>query len=643
MTPNTRNFVIGTSGHIDHGKTTLIKALTGIDTDRLEEEKKRGITIDLGFAHYSDGNDIHLSFIDVPGHEKFVHNMLAGAASIDAVLLVIAADEGVMPQTREHLDICHLLKIRSGLVVLTRCDLVEDTDMLELCKEEIKELTIGTFLENAPIVSVSAITGEGLDSLHTELTKLHQSLQPREFEKPLRFSVDRSFTMKGFGTVVTGTMLCGRLDKNDQVLQFPAKTPVRIRGFQVHGKAAEQVEAGQRVAINIANLTKEEIQRGDQLAHPGSLLNSYMLNVELHLLKTAPHPLRKRDRVRAYFGTREVMGRIIPLEKEELDCGSTQLVQLRLEQPISTRFGDRFIIRNFSPIFTLGGGRVIDPAPGKSRRIRAKLQERLDALREDDEDLATEQVIYLQSTQGVPFHELTVRTGASEKQASKIVNRLSSQQKIFCIDPLEKRFLHIDHMSRIGEFVCRLAQLFHQKFPEREGMTKAELMGKLSLLFKTEKEVDLLLKYLVKNKSLQENNQYYFLPGHQKSLSQDQEHYLQYCVSIIEKSGHQPPRRTHLLEKCDLSEKEGIALLKLAVHDQLLIRVADDLYYTPKQIEEITSCLHQYFAQKQQLTVIDFKELLQISRKHAVELLEYFDTKHLTSRIDNYRILRTST
>ncbi|MBF0287529.1 MAG: selenocysteine-specific translation elongation factor [SAR324 cluster bacterium] len=643
MTEHTRNFVIGTSGHIDHGKTTLIKALTGIDTDRFAEEKKRGITIDLGFAHYADDSGIHLSFIDVPGHEKFVHNMLAGAASIDAVLLVIAADEGVMPQTREHLDICNLLKIHSGLIVLTRCDLVEDPDMLELCKEEIKELTTGTFLEQAPIVPVSAITETGLDSLREELKTLYQTLQPREHEQPLRFSVDRSFTMKGFGTVVTGTMLCGHLDKNVPVLQFPSQTPVRIRGLQVHGKAVEQVEAGQRAAINIANAAKEDIQRGDQLAHPSSLLNSYMLNVELHLLKTAPHPLRKRDRVRAYFGTREVMGRVIPLEKNEMECGQTQLVQLRLEQPISSRFGDRFIIRNFSPVFTLGGGRVIDPSPGKSRRIRAQLQERLELIREGDEQQATEQVIYLQSTQGVPLQELTVRKGFSEKQASKIVNTLSSQQKIFCINPVEKRFLHMDHLLRIGEFVGHLIKMFHQKFPEREGMTRAELMGKLSLLFKTEKEVDLLLKYLVKNKLLQENNQYYSIPGHQKIFSQDQQDYLQSCVGIIEKSGYQPPRQMHLLEKCDLNEKEGVTLLKIAVHDHLLVRVADDLYYTPKQIEEITSCLHQYFEQKSQLTVIDFKELLQISRKHAVDLLEYFDTKYLTSRIDNYRILRTST
>ena len=646
---SSRNFVIGTSGHIDHGKSALVQALTGTDPDRLAEEKKRGITIDLGFAHYQDENGTQFAFIDVPGHEKFVHNMLAGAAGIDAVILVIAADDGVMPQTREHLDICNLLNISSGMIALTRCDLVEDAEMIELCKEEIKELVAETFLKNAPVIPVSAVTGEGLGNLRTELANLYQQLKPHRNERPFRFMVDRSFTIRGFGTICTGTLQDGQLslgqmNKDGMILQFPAKNPVRIRGLQVHGKTVEHVRAGQRVAINIPNLSKEEIQRGDQLAQCDSLLTSYILNVELQVLKSAPNPLLRRERARIYLGTREVMGRINPLQGHRIKQGESRLAQLRLEQPVSSRFGDRFIIRNYSPIFTLGGGRIIDPAPGKSRRIRVELLERLKLIAGDDSHLAAEQVIYLQSTQGSLMKEVPVRSGYSEKQVDKILQDLASLQKIICIDPVYKRFLHVNHVDRIGIFIKRVIELFHQKFPERQGMTKAELSGKLSLLLRNEKEITQILKFLVKSKKLEETHRngddhYYHLPDHRKHLSKDNENYLRQCLALIEEGGYQPPRQTLILEKCGLEKKEGISLLKMATHNQQLVRVADDLYYSPERLNAVEVKIRRFFKERQQLTVIEFKELLQINRKYAVELLEYFDTKHLTVRIDNHRIL----
>ena len=291
-------------------------------------------------------------------------------------------------------------------------------------------------------------------------------------------------------------------------------------------------------------------------------------------------------------------------------------------------------------MITLGGGKVIDPSPGKSRRIKAELHERLMDLRGDDKRAAAEQVIYLQSTRGVWLRELSIRTGLSEKQVSKVVQDLASHKQVLCVEPGEKRYLHIDHVSRIGHFVCRVLQRFHEKFPEREGMTRAELGGKLSLLFKTEKEVEVVLKHLVKTRILGEDNKYYHLPNHEKSFSENQQSRLQQCIAIVEQAGYQPPRRSHLLEQCGLEEKEGIALLKMAFHNKLLVRIADDLYYTPGQLEKIDLAIRQYFEKHEQLTVIAFKELLQISRKHAVELLEYFDMQHLTARIENHRILR---
>ncbi|HUJ73374.1 MAG TPA: selenocysteine-specific translation elongation factor, partial [bacterium] len=293
------HLVVGTSGHIDHGKTTLVKALTGVDADRLAEEKARGITIDLGFARYRE-NGVDLAFVDVPGHERFVHNMLAGAAGMDAVLMVVAADEGVMPQTREHLHICDLLGVRQGIVVLTRADLV-DAELLELCREDVRQAVQGTFLRDAPIVAVSALTGQGLPDLKAELARLTSRVEGRNLDHPFRFPVDRSFTMKGFGTVVTGTVLAGQLGKEGELVQYPQGRPMRVRALQVHGEPVDVVQAGQRAAINLVGLTKEEIQRGDQLAAPDSLLTGYLLNVELRLLADAPKDLTQRTRVRVHL------------------------------------------------------------------------------------------------------------------------------------------------------------------------------------------------------------------------------------------------------------------------------------------------------------------------------------------------------
>ncbi|MDH5752602.1 MAG: selenocysteine-specific translation elongation factor, partial [Deltaproteobacteria bacterium] len=307
------HLVIGTSGHIDHGKSTLVKALTGTDPDRFAEEKARGITIDLGFAHYIDRDGNNVSFIDVPGHEKFVHNMLAGAAGMDAVLMVIASDEGVMPQTLEHLHICDLLGVGQGVIALSRVDLV-DEELLELCMDDVREQIAGTFLEEAPIIPVSTVTGQGLEQLKEELTRLTGRVASRNADHPFRFPVDRSFTLKGFGTVITGTVLAGRLNRSGEVLQYPQARPLRIRGMQVHGQGVEDIQCGQRAAINLIGLSKEEISRGDQLAAPGSLLSSYIINVELKLLKDSPRNLTQRTRIRMHLGTREAIGRIVLLE-----------------------------------------------------------------------------------------------------------------------------------------------------------------------------------------------------------------------------------------------------------------------------------------------------------------------------------------
>ncbi len=635
--PASRPFVIGTSGHIDHGKTTLVKALTGVDTDRWAEEKKRGITIDLGFAHYEDEQGNQLAFVDVPGHEKFIHNMLAGVAGMDAVLLVVAADEGVMPQTREHLNICNLLKIKTGLVAITRIDLVEDSDMVELCQDEVAELLEGTFLEGKPVIPVSTTSGEGLTELRQALSKLGKQIPAAEIEKPFRLSVDRSFTLKGFGTVVTGTVLSGSLRQDEEVQQFPQQRSVRIRGLQAHSQTVSEVFAGQRAALNLAGITKEEIQRGDQLVKEGSLLTSYMLNASLTLLEDVSAALKNRTRIRLHLGSQEVFGRIVLLEGETLSPGKTTLVQFRLESLVCTRHGDRFIVRSYSPMFTLGGGMVIDPSPSKSRRVLHELSGRLRRLHDGDENVRSAEVIYLQSVKGVIEAEFSVRSGLSAKQSAKILQLLQSQQQVLCVDPFSKRYLHVQHVERIGEFLSKVLTIHHKKFADREGMTRSELGGKLSLIF-TEKEVEILLKYMIKLGKFVQNGQYFSLAEHQPQVSQAQEAGLAHCFELIKAGGFQPYRRTRLLEELEMNEQEGVAMLKSAVHSKRLVRVADDLYYAPEQTKEILISLRKYLQDNQSITVIQFKELLNISRKHAIDLLEYFDSQHLTIREDNHRV-----
>lgn len=632
------HLVIGTSGHIDHGKSTLVRALTGVDPDRWAEEKSRGITIDLGFAHYTDEAGNQISLVDVPGHERFVHNMLAGVAGMDAVMMVISADEGVMPQTREHLHICDLLGIEQGLIALSRIDLV-DAELLELCIEDIQEAVAGTFLEDAPVVPVSAITGEGLDNLKVELARLTTRVSGHHLEHPFRFPVDRSFTIKGFGTVITGTVLTGKLQKDQEVVQFPNQAPLRLRGIQVHGQAVNVVESGQRAAINLGGISKEEIIRGDQLAIPGSLLTSYILNAELKLLEGAPRELTQRTRVRVHLGTQEVIGRMVLLEGDTLTPGETSLVQLRLDKLVSTRFGDRFIIRNYSPIHTLGGGQVIDPAPVKSRRLKGELVERLRHLTGDDLNALVETVIYLQTTRGVKAEEGFIRTGLSEKVFTKIINQLSSQGKILLIDPNERKYLHEATAARIGNFLERVLKNFHQDFPEREGMSRVELGGKLSALF-NDKEVGALLQRLVKTGGIRQEGQVYHLAHHSKSISGDQEALLEHLIALIRKGGVMPPKKTVLFQTADVDDKVGMRTLKLGLHNKKLVRVKDDIYYTPDTLLEIEGKLRGYLQEKEKITVIDFKDLTGISRGHAVALLEHFDSTKVTLRLDDHRVLR---
>ncbi len=632
-----RPCVVATSGHVDHGKTALVKAITGIDTDRFQEEKIRGITIDLGFAYFEPKQGGKIAFVDVPGHEKFIHNMLAGMAGIDAVILVVAADKGVMPQTREHLNICNLLKIKEGLIVLTKIDLVEDPAMLGLCKEEVLELVEGTFLEGKPVISVSATKSDGIVKIREELINLFNKIKPPELEKPFRLNVDRSFTLRGFGTVVTGTVLSGSISKEEEVLQFPQERLVRIRSLQTHGNKTDIVFAGQRAALNLANIKKEEIKRGDQLGEPGSLLSSYMINATFFLLDDISDELKNRARIRLYLGSIEVIGRIILLEGSTLSPGKKSFVQIRLERQVSTKFGDRFIIRSFSPIITLGGGMVVDPLPSKFRKMQRELPYRIVCLSDGDKNIRSEEVIYLQSVKGLVESEFSVRTGLSNKESKEVFQILQNEKKIFCVNEQTKRYVHSKHIDRTCQYFIRILDYHHKKFADRKGMTRAELAGKFKLIF-NEREIENLLNYLVKQRKFIKNGDCFHLIGHYPQIAESLENCVSQCIILIVEGGYQPMRRNRLLQELKLSEKEGLVMLKSAVREKRLLNVAQDLFYTPEKMEEILVVLRNYLQDNQSITVIQFKDLLNISRKYAIDLLEYFDRQRYTIRVENHRL-----
>ena len=631
------HLVLGTSGHVDHGKTTLVQALTGIDTDRLAEEKRRGITIELGFAHM-ELESVRIAFVDVPGHERFVHNMLAGISGLDAVLLVIAADEGVMPQTREHLHICRLLGVQQGLLVLTRCDKVDDPEMLNLCADEVRELVKNTFLAEAPLLRTSAKTGEGLDELRNALLQIASETHRTNSKRPFRLDVDRSFGIKGFGTVVTGTVRSGNLKLEEEVWQWPLQQPRRIRSLQVHGTPMEKIWSGERAAINLSQISVEEIQRGDQLAAPNSLLTSHLLNGELEVLDDLPAPLRHRERVQLHLGSASVPARLISLEGIQLAPGETGLVQLRLERKLSSRHGDRFLIRGRSPLRTLGGGTVLDAAPNKSRRLRQDRAQRLRQLSQDSLPEQIQSAAWLQGLRGTSLAELALRTLGSAKALQKEVAGLLSRQVLVQAGQPQTILFHPEHLERVGRFVQRQLEQQHHEFPEREGLPIATLQGKLQRIFPLAGVSEGLLKFFERQQLCSRRGEFYALPSHQAQQEKTAITQLEALLELLKAGGFQPLRQTQLLEQAGLDEQTALPLLKQAAFHKQLVRVAEDLWYLPLQLERFHEQLQQWFSTHATISVIECKELLQTGRRHALELLEYADRQYWTRRIDNHRV-----
>lgn len=632
-----KHLIIGTAGHVDHGKTALVRAMTGVDTDRLKEEKDRGISIELGFASLYLPGGRRAGIVDVPGHERFIKNMLAGAGGFDLVLLVIAADEGVMPQTREHLDIIQLLQVKKGIVVLTKSDLV-DEEWLDMVKEEVKDFLKGTVLEEAPVATVSAVTGRGIPELLELIDQVAGETRTRIGAGPPRLPVDRVFSITGFGTVVTGTLISGLLRVGDVVEVQPQGLAPRVRSLQVHGEKVEAAEAGQRVAVNLAGLEVEQIERGSVVAGPKSIAPSHRLDVNLLLLKSAARPLKNRARVRFYLGTRETLGRVVLLDREELEPGALAYAQVELEEQAVAAKGDHFVIRSYSPMQTIGGGTVIDPLPRrKHKRFRSEV---LNALATRERGTPAELVEqYLLGNPGLPGPaDVAAGTGLQVAEVIDAARDLAEGDKIKQIDGDGKVYLaSIGIYRRWADEITKLLNSYHREFPLREGYPKEELRSRKFQAFNN-KVFQLLLLEMEKDGPLRVTPQAVALKSFNFGPNPEQETQIARIRGMLKEALFLPPSWADLCRGAGLSEAPGAELLQYLLRTGEMVKVAEDLYFQREVLLEAREKVAGTLREKGEISVGEMRDLLQTSRKYALPLLEYFDREKVTRRVGDKRL-----
>lgn len=633
-----KHLILGTAGHIDHGKTSLVRALTGIDTDRLKEEKERGITIELGFAHLELPGDIQFGIVDVPGHERFVRAMVAGVGGMDLVMLVIAADEGVMPQTREHLEICQLLGVRKGLVALTKCDMVDD-DWLQLVTEEVRDYLAGSFLEEAPIVPLSSKTGVGLEDLKTTLGQLAAEVHEKSVDGPFRLPVDRVFTVAGFGTVVTGTLLSGALRVGDEVEVLPSGLTSRVRSIQTHGRKSEQAEAGQRVAVNLQGIDYADMARGDVIVPRGVFRTTRTVDARLDFLASAPRELKHRATLRLHSATYEVSAQVILLEGDTLAPGASAFVQLRLKGPVLLLPGDFFILRSYSPQVTVGGGVVLDPAPPRRRRRSAQARELLDALGEGvDADkllLLTQQSLL----SGLTLEELIIRSGLPAKRAEAALANLLSQGLLVQAAREPRTFLAQESFHSLKSLLLTGLEGYLRDNPLKEGIGKEELKAHIP------KRSDLrffpaVLTALEKEGKVIVDRDLVKMPGHRAAAGAGQAGLLAELETALQAGGEEPPGIKELAALVGSDEKHVLENLNLLAREGRVMKVKADVFYSPQPLQALQEKLVAYLGEKVEITPPQFRELTGLSRKFMIPLLEYFDQIKVTLRVGDKRVLR---
>ena len=633
-----KQIILGTAGHIDHGKTSLVRAVTGIDTDRLKEEKERGITIELGFAHLDLPNGQHIGVVDVPGHEKFVKNMVAGATGIDIVAMVIAADEGVMPQTREHMEICTLLGVQHGLVALTKVDMV-DEEMLELAQEDIKEFTRGSFLENAPIIPVSAVTGQGVPEFVRAVEALAKEVPDRPPSTLFRLPVDRVFTMKGFGTVITGTLVSGRVPVGDPVMVYPSGVTSKVRGIQVHNESVNAAESGQRTAINFQGLDKEAVARGEVLSSPGVLKPSYMVDVHFHFLAAGAKPLKNRSRVRFHTGTSEILGNLILLERDELKPGEATVAQLRLDTPVAVVKGDHYVVRSYSPVRTIGGGQVLNPIPPKHKRLKPEIVAGLKSILGSPPEKLIDFHLDAAGPAGASFSDLRLMTNLTDKQLDGALQLMMSGRTAIQVDKEARTFIHKRNFDLLVQETSADLQAYHKAFPLKSGMLKEELKSKLPPGTDV-KLFNLVLNQMIKDNAIVQEEKTVRLKAHKVSLAGDEATLRQDILKIYKQGGLQPPFFRDVVESLKADPGQAKDVLNHMIEQGLIVRTKEDLFFHAEVIADLKQRLVKFLEVNGEINPAQFKEMTGASRKFLIPLFEYFDAKNVTLRVGDVRKLR---
>ena len=639
------SLIIGTAGHIDHGKSALVRALTGTDPDRLPEEKRRGITIDLGFADLQL-DDLKLGFVDVPGHERFIKNMLAGAHGVDLLALVIAADEGVMPQTREHFDICRLLGVRNGLVVITKRDLVED-EMLPLVEDEARELVKGSFLEMAPVLTVSAKTGVGLDELKRHLTELGRRVPPRSSDFTMRLPIDRAFSMKGFGAVVTGTLISGQIDEGEEIELLPLGARVRVRGLQVHGQPVKRAHAGQRTAVNIAGVETAQIERGMVLAPARRLRPTQIIDVWIDVLPDVARPLRSRSRVHFHIGAAEVLGRVTVLDGgSEIPAGGGALAQIRLEAPVVALHDDRFILRSYSPADTIGGGKIVNPFAPRHRR--KEIDETVELLRSlMSSDRATKFAAFVRAAQkhGVRVSDVAAATGWTDDVLAQAASEATKKQSV-----VEAGGVYVSNESfaELSRAVVTELERHHKREPLARGMLRETLREKLFAHCLPEL-FGAVVGYLETKGDVVSEKDVIRTSRHRADLSDSDAKFSAQIEKLYLDAGVEAPSIEEAMARAGVAAAQrGQArkILQLLLDGRKLVRISSDMFMHPQVVEALKTKLQEYASQHEPDRTIDvptFKNLAGVSRKYAIPLLEYFDREQLTRRMGDKRtILKSS-
>ena len=631
--------IMGTAGHIDHGKTSLIRALTGIDCDRLGEEKRRGITIELGFAYVDLPGGERMGIVDMPGHERFVRTMVAGASGIDFVMLVISADEGVMPQTREHLEICTLLGVRHGIVALTKIDMV-DADMLELATEDVREFLKGTFLEGAPIFPVSSVTGEGLDALRAAIAEQSRR-QPRRRSDLFRLPVDRVFSLKGHGTVVTGTLVSGSAACGDEVELLPSGRRSHIRSIQSHGEGQEKAEAGHRISLNLHGLSVEDISRGDVVTHVGTMKNSRRWIVELTCLASSPRGLRHRGEIHFHHSARELAARLYFYDRDRLEPGDTALVEVHFSEPVAGVFADRCIVRAFSPLRTVAGGSILYPLDTAPRRshIDEAMQKRLLSLPDAEAETRIAVQLELAGRFGATLSDLSILTDLGGRQLEKQIQAMSGKGGAFCWDKDAKCWISPVWLERLMERALAATEAFHRKNPLEHGMAKGVILAGMGAGVPP-KLAHYVLERLLRSGRLMAEGELLRLPEHKVSLADDQQALKEALLKAHLATPLMPPNHTELFAELGISARQAQPIFKILVGEGALVKIKEDLYYLSSVMEELRQKVRDFLASHAEITPGDFRDISGISRKNGIALLEHFDKEQLTMRVGDKRVLR---